>query len=212
MFDETQITDFLEDPRKGITFQLSSHLAKWLKCYVFAGYPERLDRSLEDAEEHQEGANSAHIVGPDGTSLSNYRKTNLFSVDKCWAKPGSGFAIIDLPAPLNVRVVLGICMDLNPQPPNEWTSIDGTYELASFAKENEADLLILLNAWLASDQKTVLEDEPDEPDMQTFSYWYARLKPLWSKEDVELSNTGKGTIVVICNRCGREKGVFYLME
>jgi protein N-terminal amidase len=206
MFDETAISDYLEDAGTGITFQLCSYLATWLKCYVFAGYPERLDRTLEDAEDGQEGANSAHIIKPDGKSLLNYRKTNLFCVDKYWAKPGSGFALVDLPAPLSIRVTLGICMDLNPHPPNEWTSLDGPYELASFAQENEADLLIILNAWLASDQQARVEDEPDEPDIRTFSYWYARLRPLWTKDIANPSHPRKETTVVICNRCGLEEG------
>jgi protein N-terminal amidase len=204
MFDKTPITDYLEDPQTGITFQLCSSLAKWLNCYIIAGYPERLDTTKENAEAHQEGANSAHVVKPDGTLLMNYRKTNLFPIDKSWAKPGTGFAVIDLPEPLNIRVALGICMDINVQPPATWTSLeDGPYELASFAREKQADLLILLNAWLSSDQE---DSEVDRPDEQVFRYWYARLRPLWCEEEDCADPLTKEVTVAICNRCGQEEG------
>lgn len=55
------------------------------------------------------GYNSALLAGPDGGVLGNYRKSFLYETDKRWARPGSGFAYWDLPAPLG-RVALGICM------------------------------------------------------------------------------------------------------
>jgi protein N-terminal amidase len=139
--------------------------------------------------------------------LTNYRKTNLFCVDEFWAKPGTGFAVIDLPGPLNVRVALGVCMDLNVQPPDTWSSLEGgPYELATFTRDNQADVLILLNAWLASNQEAVVEVEPDGPDICVLDYWYTRLRPLWSLEDDGSNQTVKDTTVVVCNRCGREDG------
>lgn len=205
MFDETTISDYLEDPNGGITFKLCVTLATWLQCYVFAGYPERVDPSKEGTESHHQGANSALVVGPDGIPLTNYRKTNLFSVDKSWAKPGTGFALLELPEPYNIRVALGICMDLNVQPPSEWESIeDGPYELASFASDKKADLLILLNAWLASDQDSI--NEEDAPDTEVLAYWYARLRPLWCPAG---GQPVKEISVVICNRCGQEEGTLF---
>ena len=218
MFDENRpITDYLEDPQTGLTFQMCSHLATWLKCYVFAGYPERLDLSKEDTDSRQQGANGVHVVKPDGTLLMNYRKTNLFWVDKYWAKPGTGFAVMDLPEPLNMRVALGVCMDLIVQPPAEWESLeDGPYELASFVKEQKADLLIVLNAWLATEQPSDDSDEEemdfgaDKPDTRVFEYWYARLRPLWSAGKGRSRQLPKETTVAICNRTGLEEGSFLL--
>jgi protein N-terminal amidase len=83
-----------------------------LSCYVIAGYPERLVGEEAQAEEEKEfgitqgkkslqdkvrerqrivGANSAVIYGPEGKLLGSYRKSNLFEIDKTWAKPGSSF-------------------------------------------------------------------------------------------------------------------------
>jgi len=219
MFDnKLPITDYLEDPQTGITFQLCSHLAIRYKCYVFAGYPERLDPSKEDAKPHQQGANSVHVVKPDGTLLMNYRKTNLFHVDESWAKPGTGFAVMDLPEPLNIRVALGVCMDLNVQAPAEWESLeDGPYELASFAKEEKADLLIVLNSWLATELtgsgdkglKGKANSETDKPDARVFEYWYARLRPLWPAKKDGSQRLTKQMSVAICNRTGLEEGTLF---
>lgn len=84
-------------------------MAEHLKCYVAAGYPERLESSeltqtVEPVEIQPEeppavapesedvipiGANSAVIYKPSGHWLGGYRKTNLFQTDTTWAKPGS---------------------------------------------------------------------------------------------------------------------------
>jgi len=173
------------------------------------------------------GANSAIIYGPDGEWVGGYRKTHLFETDRTWAKAGgrltaaftifsvslkftaSGpcFATFHLPPPLNT-VSLGICMDLNPQPPAVWSSEDGPYELADYCSEKKCDILLLLNAWLDSNEN------PEEfEDWDTLSYWIARLRPLWHRDEnsgaaqeVELRNRK----VVICNRSGEENGALML--
>jgi protein N-terminal amidase len=89
-------------------------------------------------------------------------------------------------------------MDLNPQPPAQWTSAEGPYELADHCVENKTNLLVLLNAWLDSgaqdDGDLISEDrdkenEGDEdkeemagPDRQTLNFWTARLWPLWRRD------------------------------
>jgi len=105
-------------------------------------------------------------------------------------------------------------MDLNPQIP-DWTSSEGPYELADYAISNKANVLILLNAWLDSEQEL---HEPN--DWHTLNYWAARTRPLWTdgkddldsdeedhKSDLETTASGDETIVVICNRSGEENGI-----
>lgn len=115
-------------------------------------------------------------------------------------------------------------MDLNTQPPALWT-LDGPYEIADFALEKKANMLILLNAWLDSG-----EESEEAKDWRTLNFWAARLRPLWAgttelederegedsdsdthselRGDSETDTTALGheTIVVICNRSGRENG------
>jgi protein N-terminal amidase len=173
---------------------------------------------------HRIGANSAVVYGPDGVCVGGYRKTNLFEVDKCWAKPGfvfpfpsrllphsphrsgTGFATFHLPPPLNV-LTLGICMDLNPQPPAQWTLADGPYELADHCVQTKTDVLVCLNAWLDSERR--VEEERDEG---TLWYWSARLRPLWARDYDDAAQMEqrrekhRRTVVVLCNRSGEENG------
>ena len=52
---------------------------------------------------------------------------------------GTGFATFDLPPPLRT-MSLAIYMDLNPHPPNNWTSIEGPYELADVETNHSIDI------------------------------------------------------------------------
>lgn len=234
------ISPHLERPRTGATSLFCAELAQKLQCYVIAGYPEelasdepRLNEEIVDgpaqdnaegsasSEVHQVGANSAIMYGPNGQWVGGYRKTNLFETDKPWAKAGTGFATFDLPPPLGT-MSLAICMDLNPHPPNEWTSIEGPYELADYCLSKRANVLILLDAWLDSG------NEPDDKhDWHTLRYWSARLRPLWaSDENTLVDSDGEDReetldkpdaqdapsdemIVVACNRCGEENGKLF---
>ncbi|THH30042.1 hypothetical protein EUX98_g4155 [Antrodiella citrinella] len=223
--DSAHITPYLEDPLTGPTSVFCRDLARQKGCYVAAGYAERLGtqetavvkitrevdedrwrvkeiRTVEE-EVHQVGANSAVVYDPQGVRVGDFRKTNLFETDMTWAKPGTGFKTLHLPPPLNT-VTLGICMDLNAQPPAKWT-IEGPYEIADHCKSTGTDTLILLNAWLLSG-----EQERDGRDWGTLNYWATRLRPLWSKSNrrkkSEAAKEGRETKVVICNRCGEENG------
>lgn len=236
------ILPFLEHPQTGITSQFCASIAQRLRCHVAAGYPERLEpqevgtRALEDGSVVDVvGANSAVVYGPDGTSVGHYRKSHLFRMDKPWAKPGKssinlmerasflisknpsnqrrsgpGFATFHLPPPLNT-VTLGICMDLNPKSPS-WTFDGGPYELADHCLKTESGLLVLLNAWLDSEEEKDMEE-----DISTMNYWATLLRPLWYRmgnngEDAESQNTSEDseTIVVVCNRSGTENGAHSL--
>lgn len=132
-----------------------------------------------------------------------------------------------LPPPIHT-VALGICMDLNPQI-GDWTLSHGPYEMADYCLSDNANVLVLLNAWLDSGKNS-----EEASDWSTLNYWAARLQPLWidgtkngevhgSKSESDgpspssISSPtpdgvgksdpkGKETIVVICNRCGEENG------
>ncbi|KAJ7464693.1 carbon-nitrogen hydrolase [Mycena galericulata] len=141
------IDPYLEPSKIGPTSRFCAELASRLKCYVVAGYPERLEPSevelyLTETGNHAVGANSAALYGPEGQWVGAYRKTNLFWTDKTWAKPGTGFATFSLPPPLRT-VSLGICMDLNAMPPHSWTIETGPYELADYCLTEKTNVLVL---------------------------------------------------------------------
>ncbi|KAK0239444.1 carbon-nitrogen hydrolase [Armillaria nabsnona] len=223
------ISPFLEHPMTGPTSVWCAETARRLGCYVVAGYPELLaeDESrllVDDEGTESVGANSATVYGPDGVHVVGYRKTNLFTTDQTWAKPGTGFTTFPLTfpytppgskapplPPTTLTVSLGICMDLNPHPPNLWDE----YEIASYCQSTQSDVLILLNAWLDSAMsgnpasegiEIDEEDERDamEPDWQTLRYWAGRLRPLWDASSAASDSSSWTTCVVVCNRTGLE--------
>lgn len=122
-----------------------------------------------------------------------------------------------LPHPIHT-MALGICMDLNAQPPALWTLEDGPYEIAQHCIDNKANVLLLLNAWLDSGNET-----EEAKDWSTLNFWAARLRPLWARsEDTEEEeeedepaqgdkSDGRETIVIVCNRCGSENGMDFLL-
>src|SRR3569833_303708 len=58
-------------------------------------------------------------------------------------------------------------------------------------------------AWLTREDSRLFSQTPQEPDMETLTYWVQRLEPLIRAEK-------KGEIIVIfCNRTGNEDDVFY---
>jgi protein N-terminal amidase len=234
--DGPDIQPYLEEKDSGPTFDFCSDLAKRIGCIIIAGFPEALEES-ESREPHQVGANSAMIVAPSGDLITVYRKTNLYETDLPWAKPGTGLLSIHLPPPVDQSIALGICNDLNPHPPNVWESIDeGPYELATFAKEANADCLIILCAWLSSVQEAPPRADP-HPDNRTIFYWMRRLRQLLGEEEdgeeedgeegnddgnseSEVGDTPaaganrepKPLSILICNRSGADYGATSLSD
>jgi protein N-terminal amidase len=199
------IRPFLEKPRDGPTSSLCSSLARRLQCYVAAGYPELLDDEASEEIETRIAANSAMLYGPDGELVANHQKTHLFPLDVPWARAGTGFTHVKIPASPLSSITLGICMDLNPKPPAHWTRRDGPFELACFAKEHQTRLVILLCAWMDTQIGPA-----DQPDVETVGYWNARFGPLWDRgSDEECDQDKADTIVVVCNRTGHERGITF---
>jgi protein N-terminal amidase len=101
-------------------------------------------------------------------------------------------------------------MDLIPQSPS-WTFDGGPFEVADHCLKTGSGLLILLNAWLDSE-----EEKDTEEDISTMNYWATLLKPLWynrmgndgeeSDAEPRIISEDSETIVVICNRSGTENG------
>lgn len=63
--------------------------------------------------------------------------------------------------------------------------------------------MIVSMAWITQEDPETYTQKPDEPDMDTLTYWLARLDPVVRAEpDHEI-------IVVFANRCGQEEGATY---
>lgn len=96
MFPNAQsILPYLERPKEGPTSLFCAELAVRLRCYVAAGYPERLAvdeveeaRGVDGVDVERVGANSAILYRPDGCWVGGTRKVNLFKTDLTWAKAG----------------------------------------------------------------------------------------------------------------------------
>ena len=116
-------------------------------------------------------------------------------------------------------------MDLNPHPPNMDDDPSPVYELAEFAVQKNARILVVLCAWLHSGYP------PDsEWDTANIDYWTERVRPLWEWPEISVNHAGtsipplalgpsttretleavedRETIVVISNRTGIEQGEY----
>lgn len=145
-----------------------------------------------------------------------YHKHHLYGTltnahaDYLWATPGSAFVALDLPFPSSspgggagegFRLVPGICMDLNERDFAPTTE----YALASFARDERADVLVVAMSWLDSEpplegQGGAKEAEGGKDEWEevrdVISYWVVRSMPL----------LGSGAALVAANRVGREGG------
>ena len=136
---------------------------------------------------------------------------------------GNGFAHFELPSSPLQSISFGICMDLNPFPSSMGGDPFLDCELAEFAIQKNARILVVLCAWLNSGSS------PDSQlDMTNINFWAERVRPLWERPAVSANHAGSGleqlasvsgmtvetseavedreTIVVICNRTGIERG------
>lgn len=94
---------------KAQTLHFATELCRIASCtMVVIGYPEM---STEG-----KNYNSSMIVQGDHL-LYNYRKTHLYETDESWATEGQHFGSYhstELSPPVEVKIAIGICMDLNP--------------------------------------------------------------------------------------------------
>lgn len=78
------------------------------------------------------------------------------------------------------------------------------YEFASDAVNADADVIILSMAWNTLGDRDEFFQESGEPDMDSLSYWLARLQPVLHNKP------GKEVIVIFANRSGFEDTATYV--
>lgn len=219
--------------------ELRPREAQRLGCYVLVGLPT-VDSEACGTDRRPIYHNSLLVVGPDGAHVHTYHKTFLYGeltndrADYLWAEAGTGFVSLDLPFPSSspfhavaaadsassdlatrtFRLVPAICMDLNM--PTFDAPFD-KFELATFASEKRADIVVGSMAWLDSEPPMDSAEDESRPNdsregekvvaatqweevRSVISYWVLRLSPL----------IGSGAAFICANRVGREGGKRHL--
>jgi len=77
------------------------------------------------------------------------------------------------------------------------------WEFAHHILRVQANLVIISMAWLTREDAKTYSQRPDEPDMDTLSYWLSRLEPV-----IRAEAQGE-IIIVLANRCGVEDEAVY---
>ncbi|PNH30845.1 hypothetical protein VD0002_g2709 [Verticillium dahliae] len=192
------IAPYLEPSGSGITALWARTTALKYNCIVAAGYPEKVDPSPKWPT-GPEYYNSAIIVNRDGETVANYRKSFLYYTDETWALEGdTGFFEGYIPGLGHTS--MGICMDLNP---HKFQAPWHAFEFAFHVLEYSSNFVIVSMAWMTREDSRMFSRMPNEPDMETLTYWVTRLEPLIRAENDE------EIIVVFCNRTGTEDEAVY---
>lgn len=193
------ISPFLEPTGAGISSLWARTTALKHNCTVTVGYPETADVSHKWPT-GPEYYNATIVVGRDGETITNYRKSFLFYTDETWALEGQdGF--FDGYIPGLGYATVGICMDINPyQFEAPWED----FEFASHVTRVQSNLVIISMSWMTREDTRHFSRMPDEPDMETLAYWVSRFEPLIRSENKE------EVIVVFCNRTGSEGNATYV--
>ena len=200
------IKPFLEPTTSGVTTQWAISTAKQLGCHVIAGYPE-LSTDIDETKQALPNAvtnepihkryNSTVTVSPTGEILANYRKSFLYYTDESWATEGPAGFFCDKLGSLG-KVSLGICMDINPY---QFEAPWDKYEFATHALAGGVKLIVMSMAWLTHLPQDEMNAQPNQPALETVSYWLQRFSPL-----LEASKLGEEDIIVVfSNRIGNEK-------
>ncbi|KAJ4388951.1 hypothetical protein N0V93_006413 [Gnomoniopsis smithogilvyi] len=193
-----QISPFLEPQGSGISALWARTTALKYNTNVVVGYPERVDVTPKWPT-GPEYYNSTIVVNGDGETVANYRKSFLYVIDETWALEGKdGFFVEDVPD--LGTIAMGICMDLNPYKfEAPWHAFEFAFHILSV----EANLVIVTMAWVTREDGRHFSRMPEEPDMETLTYWVQRLEPLIRIDGQE------EVIVVFCNRTGTEDDLVY---
>ncbi|RGP78166.1 hypothetical protein FLONG3_3735 [Fusarium longipes] len=192
------IAPFLEYSGSGITSLWARTVALKYNCVVTVGYPEKVDLSMRWPA-NPEYYNSTIVVNAEGETIANYRKAFLYYTDESWALEGNeGFFDGWIPGLGNTSI--GICMDLNPY---KYEAPWDAFEFAFHVLEAGSNIVIVSMAWMTREEPRKFTRMPNEPDMDTLTYWVTRLEPLIRQD------TRDEIIVVFCNRCGSEDDVLY---
>ncbi|KAK6193242.1 centromere/microtubule-binding protein cbf5 [Pestalotiopsis sp. IQ-011] len=193
-----EIYPFLEPTGTGITSVWARSVALKYDCAVAVGYPETADVSHKWPTS-PEYYNSLIMVNKDGDAWALYRKSHLYYTDETWALEGpEGFWKGYLPG--IGKIAMGICMDINPY---KFEAPWNAFEFAAHAIRVSANVVIVSMAWLTHEDPSSFLTRPEEPDLDTLTYWVQRMEPLIRREDEE------EVIVIFANRSGTEDDVLY---
>ncbi|CAG8958844.1 hypothetical protein HYFRA_00011795 [Hymenoscyphus fraxineus] len=194
-----EICPFLEPTTAGVTSLWARTAALKYECVVTVGYPEKVDITPKWPAS-PEYYNSAITVNSEGETIANYRKSFLYYTDETWALEGpDGFYDGEIEGLGNVA--MGICKW--PTNPYKFESPWSAWEFAYHILHKQANLVVLSMAWRTREDSRAFSRHPKEPDMETLSYWLARLEPVIRAE------TEGEIVVVLCNRCGTEGEAVY---
>lgn len=203
------IVSCLEPTANGVSTNWAKKISKQLGCHTIVGYPER---SIQGTI-----YNSAVMISPDGEVLFNYRKSFMYDIDKDWGcdKSPDGFQSFVMPSLHNLKVQVGICMDLNPE---EFKAPFNSFEFSNSVVDNDVSLVIGCMAWTHSKSpNTFIQSEadkirakmllektllPNQPDLSTIQYWQTRMTPL-------ILNPKRTTAMIISDRCGWEGNTLF---
>ncbi|ROT39208.1 carbon-nitrogen hydrolase, partial [Sodiomyces alkalinus F11] len=189
------ISPYLEPSGSGITSLWARTTALKYNCIVTVGYPEKVDVSGKWPT-GPEYYNSAIVVNGDGETIANYRKSFLYYTDETWALEGNeGFHEGYIPGLGHTSI--GICNPYKFEAP--WHA----FEFAFHILEYQSNFVIVSMAWMTREDGRLFSRMPNEPDMETLTYWVTRLEPLIRAENDE------EIIVVFCNRTGTEDDAVY---
>ncbi|KAL2760760.1 hypothetical protein ACRALDRAFT_1059497 [Sodiomyces alcalophilus JCM 7366] len=192
------ISPYLEPSGSGITSLWARTTALKYNCTVTVGYPEKVDVSGKWPT-GPEYYNSAIVVNGDGETIANYRKSFLYYTDETWALEGDG-GFYEGYIPGLGHTSMGICMDINPY---KFEAPWHAFEFAYHILEHQSNFVIVSMAWMTREDGRLFSRMPNEPDMETLTYWVTRLEPLIRAENDE------EIIVVFCNRTGTEEEAVY---
>ncbi|KAI2780343.1 carbon-nitrogen hydrolase [Daldinia loculata] len=193
-----QISPFLEPQGSGVSALWARTVALKYNCVTIVGYPESCDVKAKWPT-GPEYYNSAIVINGEGETIGNYRKSFLYYTDETWALEGQeGFWNGSIPGLGNTS--LGICMDINPY---KFEAPFHAFEFAFHILEMESNLVVLTMAWLTREDGRMFSRMPNDPDLETLTYWVTRLEPLIRAESEE------EIIVVFANRCGIEDDAVY---
>ncbi|KAI0408032.1 carbon-nitrogen hydrolase [Xylaria palmicola] len=211
-----EISPFLEPKGSGISALWARTVALKLNCIVTVGYPEKVDVKPKWPTS-PEYYNSVIVVNRDGETIANYRKSFLYYTDETWALEGQDGFYADFVPGLGTTS-MGICMDLKlswflrrfgrifiltASSPYKFEAPWHAFEFAFHCLDVEANVVILTMAWLTREDARLFSRMPNEPDMDTLTYWISRLEPLIRSEN------GEEVIIIFCNRTGIETDAVY---
>lgn len=188
--------------------------SKNLNCHVILGYPEKGDNGKI--------YNSASLVDPKGDIAYNFRKSFLYQTDEAFecSENEKGFESVKIGD--NVKIQVGICMDLNPY---KFEAPFDAYEFANKAKENNVNLVVCPMAWLNSQSPSIQEslsheekmakrqqlekefDDSSPPETSTVNYWALRMFPYLN--GAKGFQNDKRVGYICANRCGWEDDILY---